>query len=301
MARQLASHERRFLLYALGSGRGHATRMGALALELGRLGAEVRLLVSAGAQGITRALGLDPSVVWEAREAPERAWSLALRSVAPTDCVVDTFPEGLHRELDPKEHPPARWIALLRCRRDARSPAFLTSLSRYADVLDLEPALAWAPLTARPFGSVVRSIERGMGQPAVDVLAVATEARQRAFLENLAARLARSGIRTACVPAHGAGRSDAPLLSGDAYSARVVVGPAGYNLTYELSALGVWHLALPAARQYDDQERRAERVAVVAHSPDAVERRVRAWLDQAVTRPRGELRTMPELAAAVYG
>jgi predicted glycosyltransferase len=91
------------------------------------------------------------------------------------------------------------------------------------------------------------------------------------------------------------------LLGAEALSARVVVGPAGYNLTYELSALGVWHLALPASRQYDNQELRAERVATVAHAPVAVERRIHAWLDQAALRPRGDVRAMRQLASALSG
>lgn len=301
LAEPAATGSRRYLLYALGTGRGHVTRMGALCWELGLLGAEVRLLVSAGAPGIARELGLDARVVWEAHAAPERAWSLALREFEPTDCIIDTFPEGLYHELDPTQHPEARWVALLRCRRDAEAPRFLASLRRYTDVIDLEPGLAWAPITARPFGSVVRRLGPCVEAPATDVLMVATESRQRPFLQNLTARLRRAGVQTECVPAPGVARWQAPLLSGIGFSARVVVGPAGYNLTYELSALGVWHLALPAARQYDDQKLRAERVAAVAHSPAAVERRIRAWLEQAPTRPRGEVRAMRELASTLWG
>ncbi|HEU5075103.1 MAG TPA: hypothetical protein VFU02_13025, partial [Polyangiaceae bacterium] len=289
-----------FLVYGLGSGRGHATRAGALCAELARLGAEVRLLVSSGARAVLRPFDIEPNTVLEAEDPSERAWSRALERFEPTDCVVDTFPEGLYHEVDPSRCVGARWVALLRCRRDAQAPAFLASLARYAEVLDLEPALSWAPAVARPFGSVVRPIGAVLEQPATDVLLVATEARQRFFLENLAARLARGGVRTRCVPNPGATRSEAALLSGKDLAARVVVGPAGYNLTYELSALGVWHLALPAARQYDHQELRAERVAAVAHAPAAVERKVRAWLEQAAPRRPGDVRPMYELASALW-
>lgn len=289
------------LLYALGTGRGHATRMGALCLELAALGAEVRLLIGAGSLGVVRTLGVDLAAVAEAGDAPERAWSLALHEFEPTDCIVDSFPEGLYHELNPTERSASRWVALLRCRRDTHSPAFVAGLRGYAEVLDLEPGLAWAPPEARPFGSVTRRMGQGASQAAADVLLVATETRQRPFLEKLWARFERAGVRTTCVPAPGVMRDDAALLTRDHYSAKVVVGPAGYNLTYELSALGVWHLALPAARQYDDQQLRAERVAVVAHSPLAVERRVHAWLDQGVGRPAGEVRAMSELAHALLG
>jgi len=292
---------RRVLVYGLGTGRGHATRTGALCLELAQLGAEVRLLIGAGTLGIVRALGVEAAVVCEAGDAPERAWSRALREFEPTDCVVDSFPEGLYDELRSTERPEARWVALLRCRRDTLSPAFVAGLAGYTEVLDLEPGLGWAPREARPFGSVVRRLAPGASQTATDVLLVATETRQRPFLEKLWGHLERAGVRTTCVPAPGVARAEAALLTRDLYSAKVVIGPAGYNLTYELSALGVWHLALPAARQYDDQELRAERVAVVAHSPLAVERRVHAWLDQGVSRPPGAVRAMRELAQLLLG
>lgn len=300
MAGELTT-SRRFLVYGLGSGRGHATRTGALCARLASLGAEVRLLVSSGARAVVRPFGIHPKFVWEAEHPSDKAWSLALQRFEPTDCVVDTFPEGLYHEVDPSQCVAARWVALLRCRRDATAPAFLASLRRYAEVLDLEPALSWAPAVARPFGSVVRPMGAPLEQPATDVLLVATEGRQRPFLENLAGRLARAGVRTTCVPTAGVTRSEAALLGGKDFAARVVVGPAGYNLTYELSALGVWHLALPATRQYDHQELRAERVAVVAHGPAAVERRVRAWLEQAAPRLRGDVRPMCELASALWG
>lgn len=299
--RRSAAASRRFLLYGLGSGRGHATRMGALCAELACLGAEVRLLVSAGTRAIVQPLGVDLSGVWEVSDAPERAWGLALERFEPTDCIVDTFPEGLSHELDPRQRPEARWVALLRCRRDAAAPRFLASLARYAEVLDLEPGLEWAPPLAKPFGSVVRDVGVALAGPSADVLLVGTESRQRPFLEHLAARLERGGVRTRSEPDTGVARAQAALLSAQELSVRVVVGPAGYNLTYELSALGVWHLALPAVRQYDHQELRAQRVATVAHAPAAVERRVRAWLDQPATRPHGEVRTMRELASALWG
>ena len=293
--------ERRFLIYALGTGRGHATRMGALSLALAALGVEVQLVVSTPALGVLRELGVAPEFISKPCTRPERAWPLALHAFEPTDCVVDTFPEGLYQEVDPRQDSRARWVALLRCRRDAGSAAFQTSLARFAVVLDLEPALGWAPASARPFGSVVRTIGGGANPISADVLLLATEARQRPFLENLSKRLERAGVRTACLPTPGTPRSEAPLLTRAAFDVKAVVGPAGYNLTYELSALGIWHLALPAARQYDWQELRAERIAVVAHSPAAVERRVRAWLDQGVARRPGSVRAMSDLAEALVG
>jgi hypothetical protein len=65
----------------------------------------------------------------------------------------------------------------------------------------------------------------------------------------------------------------------------VVVGPAGFNLTYELVRTGAWHIALPVPRHYDDQRRRAEQVALLPSSPEAVERRVLALLAHAGPRP----------------
>ncbi|HBQ10735.1 MAG TPA: hypothetical protein DEF51_05945, partial [Myxococcales bacterium] len=47
----------------------------------------------------------------------------------------------------------------------------------------------------------------------------------------------------------------------------VIVGPAGFNLTYEARAAGLTHLAVPRPRRFDDQARRAEAVATRVRSP----------------------------------
>lgn len=291
---------RRFLLYGLGTGRGHATRMGALAVALRGAGAAVRLCVSSQAEGVALQVGVSEHEIVPCPDAKPDTWHKVLERFQPTDCVVDTFAEGLHGELSPERWPDVRWVALLRCRRDVTSNVFLRALASYALVLDLEPTLEWAPKCAVPFGVVTRSFgprlfqrERGA------VLLVASHSRQQKFLERLRLRLERSGIAVALYPPPGVPASAATLFGAPTLSAGVVVGPAGYNLTYELSALSVWHVALPVPRKYDFQERRAERIATLAGSPEAVERRIRAWLDHDDVRHPVPMRSPTELASAL--
>lgn len=291
---------RRFLLYGLGTGRGHATRMGALAVALRGSGAIVKLCVSSAAEGVALQMGVSEHELVACSGAEHRAWESAFERFQPTDCVVDTFAEGLYQELSPDRGSRARWVALLRCRRDVTSEVFLRALDRYALVLDLEPTLEWAPRSAIPFGVVTRLLGPKRVQPVQqDVLLVASQARHHAFLDRLRLRLERAGIAVAWYPPPGVPASAAALLSGKALSATVVVGPAGYNLTYELSALSVWHVALPVPRRYDVQERRAERIATVAGSPEAVERRIRSWLDRQELRHPVPVRSLTELASAL--
>jgi predicted glycosyltransferase len=108
--------------------------------------------------------------------------------------------------------------------------------------------------------------------------------------------LKSAGVNVAEHPAPEVPRLAAPLLTAPELSVKVAVAPAGYNLTYELLALGVWHLALPAARQFDDQWLRATRLATVVRSPEAAERRVWAWLSQRAPRPPSQIRCMKDLA-----
>ena len=299
MARQLAaSASRRFLLYAPGSGRGHATRMGALAAELCGLGHEILALLPGEAQQVARAVGAPAECLTALPSSePERALDQAMREFAPSDLVVDTFPEGRGGTLDPRRWPHVRAVALLRYRRDVESAVVQNAVARYAAAFDLEPELGWAGRGLSPFGAVVRRLgELPAAAPASlkdRVLLIASERRHAAFLERLGERLRHKGVATRLV---AAGRLTAPLLTAEALAGRVVVGPAGYNLTYELLALGCWHLALPAARQYDDQRLRASRVASVVHAPEAAERRVLAWLAGHSPRPRGSVRQMWELA-----
>ena len=89
-------------------------------------------------------------------------------------------------------------------------------------------------------------------------------------LEGLFLRVAPSLGGRVCV-ARAAGLStdgsDAYPWLLDRVRPRVIVGPAGFNLTYEARAAGLTHLAVPRPRRFDDQARRAEAVATRVRSP----------------------------------
>jgi hypothetical protein len=230
-----------------------------------------------------------------------------------TDWVVDSFPEGIGGELAEPIATRARSVALLRLRRDAESPRFVQAVQRYHRCLDLEPHLEWLPqgLGVEALAAVTRDLGDAPPHPSApesrspDVLLVASETAHRAFLARLADRLALAGtsvtLRCPSDPSaadrlSSAGARVTPECPSDPSTAdrslgarelgaRVVVGPAGYNLTYELVRTGAWHIALPVPRRYDDQRRRAEQVATTCSSPEAVERRVLGLLEHAGRRP----------------
>ena len=277
--------------------------MGALCSELNQLGHAVRLLVRREAKAVAIAVGAPGECVLEHEGIQARAsFERTLAEFCPSDVVVDTFPEHVHTSVW-RDWPKVRRVVLLRYRRDARLEHFSSALSAYDVIYDLEPALKWAPLSARPFGAVVRRL----AMPALDsarperVLLVGSEARHVDFLGRLAARLGQRGIEVAHSALPGVSRYAAPLMTSETLNARVVVGPAGYNLTYELLRSRVWHLALPVAREYDDQRLRGQRLASVVNSPGAAERKILAWLEQPGLRPTGSVRSMCELARELAG
>ncbi|MCB9753561.1 MAG: hypothetical protein H6713_26765 [Myxococcales bacterium] len=92
----------------------------------------------------------------------------------------------------------------------------------------------------------------------------------------------------------------APLDAGLLLGARVIVGAAGYNLTYEALALGRWHVALPRPRRFDDQRRRAQALALVPRSPIELERVVVRLARSAAPRESATVvREVDELAVAL--
>jgi hypothetical protein len=304
LGRQLSGAERRFLIYALGGGSGHAVRGALLGAALAELGYASRVLVSEGRVEVVRSLGGEPSQC-RATSSPvelRRDLEQSILAHAATDLIVDTFPEGLLGELD-GDPPDMPTHLLLRARRDAQSPRFLRALTRYRRAYDLEPHLGWLCVSdadrVSAFGPVARRLNREETEH--DVLLVAGEPTLEPFFERLARRLDAHGYRVASArPGEfaSAGRlRPKPLLGAEALSTRVVVGPAGFNLTYELAALGVWHVAIARPRRYDDQALRADRVAVTCRSPEAVERRVLQLLASRATRPTGQcVRAAEELA-----
>ncbi len=271
------------LLYALGGGLGHAVRGACLARELALKGVRVTLLVADHAgvaaaellaeprltEGMAELVALEPQGPAELRA---RVVALAGRHRANM-LWVDTFPDGIHGELNGLELPR---LALLRARRDV--PTLKAQLAGCRFGLDLEPNLGWLehPGVA-PVGPVARAVVPAPLE--ADVGWVLSEPAQRPLLKRLAA--AMSDLSSRLVAPGEA------LMSS--YPYRVVVGPAGYNLSYELARAGVWHVALPAPRRFDVQVARARALGALVASPQALERRIRALLQHGAARGAPEV------------
>lgn len=261
-----------WLIYALGGGAGHAVRGARLGAALSQLGVRSTLLVAdhalAWAQGVApRVVGLaapDPGAPAEARRlALRRAVEGALDESQAEVLVVDTFPGGILGELGPLPEV-KRSVFMSRLRSTDR--AFYASCAGFDLVVDLEPNLGWFRERALGLGPVVRRLEPALAE--VDVAIVVSEPSQRAALSRLGGRL--GALRTVYITPSSGLRSS--------YSARLVIGPCGYNLCYELAAAGIWHVAIPAKRAYDDQRLRAAQLGLSVSSPEALERRVWALL-----------------------
>lgn len=205
-----------------------------------------------------------------------------LEAESPDAWISDTFPAGPTGELDGFSLPPA--VLLARVHLDAREPSYLAATARYRAALDLEPHLGWAPPHARAIGPVARVAPRGTRRARVDLLLVADDAPTEALLERIDASATRAGLQVAF--ARG-GRLRTPWGVEDAHPAlldrvapRVLVGPAGFNLTYEALRLGLPHLALPRPRRFDDQRRRAVALGIDVRSP----RELAFGLEEALAR-----------------
>ncbi|MCC6526075.1 MAG: hypothetical protein IT373_25735 [Polyangiaceae bacterium] len=279
------------LVYALGGGRGHAVRGSVLAAALRRCGAEARVLVPSSAVEVPALLGV-PCV-----PCPRPRDAAALRRFVLDTCerhavhvlLVDTFPEGLLGELCLGPAGPPR-VGLLRCRRDAASESFLRGVRQLRLALDLEPHLGWLPraVAAEALGPVTRPLAPTPSP--VDVLVVASEPALVPTLRRLSLRLGEQGMRVALA---AEGRLVAPGVDRPAFplppsflGAKVVVGAAGFNLTYEAHTQGAWHVALPRARSHDDQRRRAAALGRTVDGPLALERLVARLVTGAGRAPR---------------
>lgn len=280
------------VLYALGGGSGHAVRACSLARALERRGTSAVVLLPDDKLPLAERLGARawPLARSERQGALRARVERALSRLAPAHLVVDALPDGVLGELAPLP-PVPRTTLLLRLHRrvDARS------VNAFDDVFDLEPHLAWRPpgLPASSFAPVARApASRGTS---VDVaLYAGTDAGLRGFFERLSRRLRSHGYNVALV--EGQPRIPDAL---DGLSPHVVVGAAGYNLVYEAARAGAWHVAIPRPRAFDDQRRRAQAVAEIAESPDDVEARVLARLDDGERPQSVEIASFDALAARV--
>lgn len=278
----------RVLVYALGGGLGHAVRGAGIASALREAGVAALAWVRAeAAPHVAAHAGVVHACERPASPAALRAalGDLMTRFEA-THLVVDTFPEGILGEL---QRPAVPAMVVLRARRDGKRREFLRSLDAYERRLDVEPSLGWLePGSAETSPPAARPLTRKPSQ--TGALLVASDPRLAAYFHRLRRRLSSRGVVVDMVEG-----SQAPLTE-DALSARVVVGPAGYNLTYELASLGTWHIAMPLARRFDDQPKRARAVAIVCDSPEQLEERVFALARGVEARPRPEVQSHRALA-----
>lgn len=195
---------------------------------------------------------------------------------------------------------------LARLVRHAATPAVLERMAAFGEIYDLEPALSWLEpgLGAQAFGPVAR-VAPELDEHGPDVLVVASEPRLVPVLAKLARRLDHAGLRVwvstvGALGAVGSAPEPVPTLELAKIAPRVVIGPAGYNLSYEALAAGVWHLALPLPRRWDDQRRRALAVAEVPASLEELESRALTLARLDAPRPgRETVRPHAELASAL--
>jgi len=276
------------VVYALGGGQGHAVRGAGVAAALQRRGLEAVLWISPSGRRMAEGLATDvPTNVITSHD--ERLPTLARQRLNQARAiVVDTFPEGVMEELSATD---TTRLALLRYRRDAASIRFRRGLGACTSVLDLEPNLDWLQGVER-LAPVARRIIQGADDDGSVCLIDGGDTPLAELYDKLGARLHALGLAVCRRSSTGP-----PLTFGRA--PRVVVGPAGYNLTYELAAAGIHHLAIPRPRPFDDQGLRARAVAETFARPEALEERIVDLCLRPVPRRAPVVRSYDDVAAWV--
>lgn len=225
----------RALIYALGGGRGHATRSRNLA---GWFGPEWQVELLWPERLRTQPCSWPVHYV----SGPEQVQPL-LQRLQPDLLLVDTFPRGLMGELTPTG--PA-WLIGRWLKPDyAARRAVQASLSLYQAVLNVE-LTPWdggadvgpvVPPPAPP-GEPRRLVWLGSGPPA-------EQHRLRQLLP--------PGV-TVAAPDLGCARGDLVELLA---AAALVISAAGYNAYHEIVQAGCPVIFWPQSRLYDQQEIRA--------------------------------------------
>lgn len=275
------------VIYALGGGNGHFVRGSALGQSFAARGAKVTLLLPdrfaeseprPATDVVTRQYFPETDV-----HELQALLEAQLCKRPPTYFVVDAFPAGLLGELSRVQVPRQTrtvWLRRLLQKEPRKLPPYLDA------VVNIEPGLTRQTLAREVrLGPVIKLRETSAmtgsaPEGPCDVLLLPTR-RTRPLLRRLGSRLRRSGVRVAVPQCMGESvAASGAALAGDFLRAKVVVGPAGYHLTYELQLAGVHHIALPEPKRFDDQRKRAERYAEVPSSPDELEVMVRDALQR---------------------
>lgn len=297
------------LYYALGGGMGHLMRAHAIARAFSR--DDARPFVT-----LTNARFSQPDVPirLQLEGRPETAELTALlrellRALKPSVLVVDAFPAGILSELEPL-------LSELRCRKISvlrrLDPAWVErwKLSRllptaYDAVVLIESGAPFdgcpgslrtvetAPILARNASEVLSPIDARnvLGHKGDGPLVLAATTGDSAGDYGIL-RAAETHLRVVCGD-RAALRLAAPLppigheattifhvpLMEVLTGVDLVIGPCGYNLAHETSALGVPAIFLPQRRTYDDQLGRAEG-RLVARSGEELEGLIRSVLSE---------------------
>lgn len=306
--------EARWLVYGLGSGWGHLNRAIALARKAP---CPIEILVNSRYAPVIQASGVEQQITLHllphSITSPQEAGAYVKTWMAQssfTHFVVDTFPRGLvgelvavlpqlkvpkilvHRDLKP------HYIAAKNLERfvqeqydlvlipgDRQAPlAHLHQACQTAPWLMREPGELWQvrePLQQRlqlPSQSSV-IIVCATGQPAeLEIFGQITQQLTRKLAQHhptATVRCLAHGRPPACPPeqwiAHWPGLEILQF-------ADVVVGAAGYNITYECAALGVPLVSLPMERKYDRQAKRAAAQSIPVTSVEGCVQAVEALL-----------------------
>ena len=281
MGGQLKPSDHHFVLYGLGGGLGHVVRSCRLARALAETGAQAIVLLPEEKAWVAATEGVECLSFERTGNAASLrgAINAYLRASAATDLIVDVRARGVLGELVPLPRE-VKTTLLLRAYRRDRVADLMASLGAYDRVIDMESNLDWLHDPRVEPGLPLGVQTTGMCH--VDALLVdGGEASVGQFLDRVASRIESAGFHAERASAEPASY---PALS--AWKPRLVIGPAGYQLTYECAAARVWHLAIPRPRAFDDQRARANVVAEAPHDPPALEKRAIALLRGSRTRPQ---------------
>ncbi|MEZ4322885.1 MAG: hypothetical protein R3F61_35795 [Myxococcota bacterium] len=229
------------VVYALGGGRGHATRALTLAA---RLSGPSRVLHQCADPDLPGGIGTPTVAELHAR--------LAEALVGATRFVVDTFPGGVAHELG--ELPTGvRTVLVARYVDRSAYPRYDALAARFDEIwLPYDPdGCEWDdPPDGRYIGPVVRTVPLG---PEVDTLVIGSgePASWAPLLRDLP-------------------RVDGPFASLPR-ARRVVALSAGYNLGWELATAGIRTAFRPLPRRFDDQFRRAARLGTPLYHRSCLE------------------------------
>lgn len=231
----------RVLYYALGGGRGHATRSRLLS-QWFPVGSDIHFILPQRLKAWSR--GLQVHLVNPSLLGAQVAQ--LLRQLSPDLLLVDTFPRGVLGELAELDFPcpawlVARWLKLSYATR----PEVLCALDRYQQVLNCE-LTPWE--RGCQIGPVLAPPAQPQGNREILWLGSGPVEAQHRLTQALPAEV------VVAAPDLGQPRQDVAQLLA---SASLVISASGYNAYHEIVQAGTPVIFWPQARLYDEQNLRA--------------------------------------------